>query len=544
VRKDGSHIWISETAVAVHDGAGIVLYYEGSVQDVSARVAAEEAQKRSFEWLEARVRERTSELADANSRLHAEVLIRKSAQEEAAQARQAQAQFLASMSHEIRTPLNAIIGYSQILQRYDDMDALHDEAIQAIVQGGHHLLTLVDEVIDLSKIEAGHVELQAGDFNLGALVSGLSFMFRNKCERKGLALQIEGLGALPWWVRGDEGKLRQVLINLLGNAVKFTERGEVRLRVVPQGDTAFRFEVIDSGVGIAATEQARVFSEFYQGEPSRTSEGAGLGLAISRKLVACMGGELQLRSTPGWGSNFYFTLELDMPLAVVPSQAKAQLPRVRLAGGTRCRVLVVDDLEVNRNVLRHLLTAIGCEVETASSGDGAIGAIERSKPDLVFLDVLMPGRDGIETARAIRQLTKPAPPKLVAFSASALENQRTTYLAAGFDAFIPKPFRAERINDCLVQLLGSTFEAEPTVAQPAPLEPTSVRVPALLLQQLREAAESYQVTRLKHSFEQLERCGAEQRALAAQLRASAARYDMAGVLATLARVQLEGGHAA
>jgi PAS domain S-box-containing protein len=541
-RKDGSTIWISETALAVRSANGALLYYEGSVQDVTARVLAEESQKRSFEWLEDRVHARTKELAETNQRLSDEVGIRKRAQEDAAQARDAQTQFLANLSHEIRTPLNAIIGYSQILQRYDIHAALHREALLAIVQGGHHLLSLVDEVIDLSKIESGHLQLQASDFDLGALISGLSYLFRNKSDRKGLGLRVEGLGASPHWVRGDEGKLRQVLINLLGNALKFTEQGELRLRVVPLGDETFRFEVIDTGIGIAEEDQAQVFGEFYQAETSRAAEGAGLGLAISRRLVALLGGTLELRSTPGWGSDFHFTLSFARPLAVVASQANAQHPRIRLAEGTPCRVMVVDDLEQNRNVLCHMLTAIGCEVASASSGDEALAQLPEFGPALVFLDVLMPGKGGIETAREMRQTAAGGTLKLVAFSASAFETQRAQYLESGFDAFMPKPFRIERINECLAELLGVTFVAE-EVAEVVP-DPSSIELPPELLDQLRDAAESYQVTKLRQLFEQLERGGSAQAAFAERLRASAARYDMSSLLEQLGQATRDGGYAA
>jgi PAS domain S-box-containing protein len=541
-RKGGSTIWISETALAVRSANGALLYYEGSVQDVTARVLAEESQKRSFEWLEDRVHARTKELAEANQRLSDEVAIRKRAQEDAAQARDAQTQFLANLSHEIRTPLNAIIGYSQILQRYDIHAALHREALLAIVQGGHHLLSLVDEVIDLSKIESGHLQLQAADFDLGALISGLSYLFRNKSDRKGLGLRVEGLGASPHWVRGDEGKLRQVLINLLGNALKFTEQGELRLRVVPLGEETFRFEVIDTGIGIAEEDQAQVFGEFYQAETSRAAEGAGLGLAISRRLVALLGGTLELRSTPGWGSDFHFTLAFARPLAVVASQANARHPRIRLAEGTQCRVMVVDDLEQNRNVLCHMLTAIGCEVASASSGSDALAQLPEFAPELVFLDVLMPGKGGIETAREMRQMAAGEALKLVAFSASAFETQRAQYLESGFDAFMPKPFRIERINECLAELLGVTFVAEEVAVLVA--DPSSIELPPELLDQLRDAAESYQVTKLRQLFEQLERGGSAQAALAERLRASAARYDMSSLLEQLGQVTRDGGYAA
>lgn len=531
VRKDGSLIWISETAVSVKDPDGNLMYYEGSVQDVTERILGEQIQRRNFEWLEDRVRERTHELGEANQQLQAEVTIRKQAQEEAAAARQAQAVFLASMSHEIRTPLNVILGYSQVLQQQVAGDAPEREALQAILQSGQHLLTLVGDVVDLSKIEAGRVDLTLGDFNLGALISSLSFMFRARCEMKGLKLTIEGLGASPWWVRSDEVKLRQVLINLLGNAVKFTNAGEVRLRVVPEEEGRVRFEVIDSGIGIPSEEHVTVFERFTQTASGKRADGAGLGLAIARRLVEVMGGELSLRSSPGWGSNFHFSLRFQAPLAVRASETKAHAPRVRISPETPCRALVVDDLEVNRNVMKQLLTTLGCSVEVADSGPTALAVASQQAVDIVFLDVLMLGMDGIQTAQQLRQ-THESQLKLVASSASVLGHQREACLKAGFDEFIPKPFRLEQITDCLANLLKVRFVTDgPEI--PARV-PEGLSVPPELVRQLREAAELYQVTLLRAALGKLEARGPREHAFAERLRERAALYDMNGVLSALA----------
>jgi PAS domain S-box-containing protein len=545
-REDGSRIWISENAVAVKDVEGALLYYEGGVRDVTERVRAEELLRQSHERLEERVAQRTRELNDINQQLSAEVLVRKQAEEDAAAARQAQSRFLASVSHEIRTPLNAVIGYSQILERQLRPRGVEREALRTIVQSSHHLLVLVEEVIDLAKIESGHIELSRGDFNLGALVSDLSFMFRHRCERKGLRLRVEGLGASPLWVHGDEGKLRQVLINLLGNAIKFTEHGEVRLRVVPEGDDSFRFEVIDTGIGIPAGDQGRIFQDFYRGARAAATEGAGLGLAICRRLVGLMGGTLELNSSVGWGSDFYFSLVLGPPLAVGASELRADRPRMRLSAETPRRALVVDDLPVNRDILCHMLRAVGCEALAVAGGAEALSELEGFAPDIVFLDVLMVPLDGVQTARALRETRAGAKLKIVAYSASALESDRSSYRSLGFDDFLPKPFRLERVNDCLVRLTAARFVAEgaaaPETDESSAPEPRSL--PAELLQQIREGAELYQVTRLRAAFERLGALGSRERELAERLQRLASAYDMSGLLALVAELEAGGERAA
>ncbi|HEX5660649.1 MAG TPA: CHASE domain-containing protein [Polyangiales bacterium] len=467
--------------------------------------------------------ERT-QIARANKLLSSEIRIRKHAQEEAAAARAAQSKFLASMSHELRTPLNAIVGYSQLLSRQELDPQRQRHAYATIVESSSHLLGLIDEVLDLSKIEAGTVQLHEVDFNLGSLVSGLSALFTQKCERKGLHLKVEGLGVRPYWVRGDENKLRQVLINLLGNAVKFTREGEVRLRVVPEDGRLVRFEVIDTGPGISERDQERVFGAFVQS--TAEGDGAGLGLAISRQLVALMGGELTLQSSPGWGSDFFFTLEFEAPLAVVPSQLEQRYPRVKLAAPLHA--LVVDDVERNRDLLADVLRAIGCTVRCAASGAEALSLLERERPAIVFMDIVMPELDGIETAHRILAQPSLSECKLVALSASALKGQREEYLRAGFHDFIPKPFRVERINDCLAKLLSVTFvrAAEPRPAPPLAAE----QIPEPLRERIRAAAQLYQTTLLRGALRELSALDDRSRALAEQLETHALAYDMQAIL--------------
>jgi signal transduction histidine kinase/DNA-binding NarL/FixJ family response regulator len=515
----------------------------------------------------ARGKARGNLLARSNALLEREIEIRKGAQQEAAAAREAQSRFLANVSHELRTPLNAIVGYSQLLSRHELPEPRRQQAFATIVESSNHLLGLVDEVLDLSKIEAGHVDLHEVDFNLGSLISGLSALVSQRCEKKGLTLKVEGLGSGPCWVRGDEGKLRQVLLNLLGNAVKFTRAGEVRLRVVPEEGQSVRFEVIDTGRGIEQADQARVFGAFVRADDGAGSEGAGLGLAICKRLVAVMGGELTLRSTPGWGSDFFFSIPFAAPRCVVSSQCERREPSVRLADGASCHALVVDDVRANRELLSEVLTAVGCTVSAAESGAAAL-ALLRSRaaqphastprtgsPDIIFMDILMPGMDGIETARRILQQPELDPIKLVALSASALKGQRERYLAAGFHDFVAKPFRVERINDCLASLLTLPFvpderavalerddradRADGSALEWAAL--VNVALPAPLSARIRHAAELYQTTRLRSALAELRGLGNEPRALAELLEAHAVAYDMRGILDKLDALEPQQG---
>lgn len=482
--------------------------------------------------LSQRVEERTSELATANARLQAEVSIRKRAQEEAKLAHKAQSNFIASMSHEIRTPLNAIVGYSQLLHRQLTQDR-HSEAVTVMLQSSNHLLALVDDILDLSKIESGHVRLHLVDFNLGSLLSSVMFMFRGKCSQRGLGLELLGVGVQPRWVRGDEGKLRQVLINLLSNAVKFTERGRVCVHVHTTAEHEFEFRVVDTGRGIEQAEHARVFERYFQSDHS-SEPGTGLGLAISHRLVEVMGGELTFASHPGRGSTFEFCLHLGPPVAVIGSESMTHFPRVHLSAGTVCRAMVVDDMKVNRDILCEMLEAVGCETQSSGSGDQAISVAPDFRPHIVFMDVLMPEMDGFETTRALLERLGRDHVKIVAFSASAFAEQRARYLEAGFDDFLPKPFRTERVNEMLSSLLGLSF-----VALGAHGEAVSgdepVSIPPLMHQQLSEAARLYQATRLRRLLSQLESMGVAQAVLAGRLRNRAVAYDMRGLIAELNR---------
>jgi len=519
-RKDGQTIWISETARAVCGPDGKVIYYEGTVQDITER-------KRAHEALEIRVKERTADLARANDALVTEIAVRKRAEDAAASASRAKSAFLAHMSHEIRTPLNAILGYAQILRRDRSLQPRQKEAVETIAGSGNHLFNLIDEVLDLSKIEAGRMDLQCADFDLIELIGRMEGMFRHRCEQKRLKLIVEAPESPPRIVQGDEGKLRQVLINLLGNAAKFTDRGEVRLTVSRGPDRAYRFEVADTGIGITAEEQEEIFKPFQQGHSGASKGGTGLGLAISDRYIQLMGGRLQAESAPGCGARFFFTLALpESPLQGCGAVAWDRV--LRLPAGRSVTALVVDDIKENRAVLAGMLGDIGCEVSLAENASTAIDLAARQKPDIIFMDVWMPGMNGIDAARHIlRQFPKA---RIVAHSASAFDHEQHRYLDAGFDDFFAKPFRYERVCECLAHVLEIELEAEGSAPEEALESPGGFLLPEALAARLRVAAEIHNVTELRACIDEVAMLE-DGKQMAARLRGWAAGYEMEKIVA-------------
>ena len=413
------------------------------------------------------------------------------ARDDADAANRAKSAFLANMSHELRTPLNAILGYSQIMAKHADLPHRTREQVQVIHQSGEHLLSLINEVLDLSKIEAGKLTLAPSDFSLDQLVANAAAAFRPRVAEKGLAFRQTLAPGLPGVVRADLNRLRQVLFNLLGNAVKFTRSGTVWLDVRAAEGGRVRFEVGDTGVGIADDQLHSIFLAFHQtGESALASQGTGLGLAISQRLVGLMGGEIRVESTPGRGSRFWFDLPLAAgdAAALAPTVGKdAGAERYPVTGyeGTPRRLLVVDDQPENRRVLRDFLQPLGFEIEEAADSAGCLAACARRWPDAVLLDLRLGDRvDGFEVARALRTRAAGRPLGVIAVSASVFEDARHEAVASGCDDFLPKPFEESRLLGTLSHVLGLRWtraggESTPPVAN-EDAAPPAEEVEALL----------------------------------------------------------------
>lgn len=445
--------------------AGVLIL--GSVLgSVSLRIRAVELRRRQ---LEVQVQERTRELSDALVELQ-------HSKEAAEAANRAKSVFLANMSHELRTPLNAILGFTQLMRRDPDLTADQEENLGVVGRSGEHLLSLINSVLEMSKIEAGRIVLSEQEFDLYRLLDGLEEMFRLRAEDKGLALALERDPGVPQYIRADEGKMRQVLMNLLGNAVKFTQTGGVFLRVRYKDSAAGReparpltgwlvFEVEDTGPGIAAQDLAAVFKPFVQATTPgdlvsrlQAQEGTGLGLSISRQYARLMQGDVIASSEPGQGSTFRFTARVELASAASVRPARPWRRVVGLeAGQPAYRLLTVDDKEVNRKLLVKMLAPLGFEVREAANGQEAIEIWESWSPHLIWMDMRMPVMDGYQATRRIKSTTQGQATVIVAVTASALEEDRTVILSEGCDGYIRKPFQEEELFDALRKHLGVRF---------------------------------------------------------------------------------------
>ena len=397
-------------------------------------------------------------LRDISDRIERDELLRR-AKDTAEAATRAKSEFLANMSHELRTPLNGVLGYAQLLQRDRGLNSAQREALDAIAKCGAHLLDLINDVLDLSKIEAGRIDIEQTATDLGQLTADLHQVVGDSARRKGLLLALTIAPDVPRRVSADGRHLRQVLLNLLGNAIKFTSAGEVRLNIGIGDDGRLTFGVTDTGIGVAPEELAEIFEAFTQTKSGAAAGGTGLGLTISRHLLNAMGSELRVESTPGEGSRFYFSL----PLIALPNDPTdvvvAEQPplHARLAPGQQVTALVVDDSSVSRRILASLLDSAGLHVITAAGGIEGIELASVHRPDVIFMDVKMPDLDGFSATRRLVSSPTTAGIPVIAVTASAFGDTRRQAQEAGCIDYLAKPVRAEALFSALQSHLGLRF---------------------------------------------------------------------------------------
>ncbi len=486
-----------------------------SLKQISVQLAIAIQQSTLFEQAKTEITERKL----------AEIALQK-AVVAADQANRAKSEFLSSMSHELRTPLNAILGFSQVMVRDSSLNNQHQQHLEIINRAGEHLLSLINDILEMCKIEAGRSQLNESSFNLMRLLETLREMFRLKAKSKKLQLNFEVVDGVPHFVNGDEGKLRQILINLVGNAIKFTETGSVTLQVKKKVEESLavetattqtkpacadfeqseswamesaaiqtkpvragsnqssqadfdgvdandlhpvfvrlKFEIEDTGPGIDAEEINKLFEPFEQTQTGRKSqEGTGLGLPISRKFVQMMGGDITVSSTPDMGSKFAFDIEMRLP---DPTEIKMLKPQKKVIGlapnQPEYRILVVDDRADNCLVIERLLSPLGILVREAKNGQEAIAVWEDWKPHLIWMDMQMPVMDGYEATRKIKAHPLGKQTVIVALTASAFEEERKTILRAGCDDFMRKPFEAKILFAKMEELLGVRYIYEESV---------------------------------------------------------------------------------
>lgn len=466
---------------------------------------------------------REQEIQQANAALQREIAERERAVEVAQAASRAKSDFLANMSHEIRTPLNAVLGYAQLLRADRRLDLSQRDAVKAIISSGNHLLSQINAVLDFSKIETGRMELHLSNLQLNDLLRELELMFRPRCLEKGLNLRVQllpdGLGD----VHADACKLRQILINLVGNAVRFTRCGEVMLGCCVTAQGLYRFDVLDTGPGIPAEALTRIFEPFYQGTCPAQAEGTGLGLAIARRQVQLLGGSLEVASEIGEGSRF----TLLAPLAPATCAQVCATPVAigwRLTAPQLLPLLIVDDIATNRELLAQLLDTAGCKTLQAQDGASALSQLHAQPLAGIFLDIRMPTGSGLDLLRTIRQLHPGLP--VIAYTALAFEQDRQHCLDCGCQGFISKPVQADELFSCLETVLGVNFERTWDEVAAAKLDLSALVLPRDLYRRLLAAAELHSTTMLKTGLLELEGLGGDARFLAEMLRHPLAAYDM------------------
>jgi CheY-like chemotaxis protein len=412
--------------------------------------------------------------------------------------------------------MNAILGFSQLMQRDPEVTPRQRKQLDTINRSGEHLLALINDILEISKIEAGRVTLNPAAFDLHALLNDLEMMFRLRTDAKNLQFSVEHIGEVPRFVVSDEGKLREVLINLLGNAVKFTKKGGIilRVRALHEETKELRLlaEVEDTGPGIAAEDMGRLFHDFEQTQAGREAgTGTGLGLAISRGFVRLMGGDITVSSQVGRGSLFGFNIALkEADPAAVVVKAESRCVTGLQPGQPQYRVLVADDKEDNRELLSQMLGPVGFQIRQVADGEEAVKEFEMWNPSLILMDLRMPVVDGYEAIRRIRASVGGKDARIIAVTASAFEDTRQEVVATGADDFISKPFRETELFEKIGRLLGVKYvyaeEPVSVAAKPEALEALTSEeltgLPGELVRQIREATINADLDRMLELIQQ------------------------------------------
>ncbi len=489
-KKNGELYWESSAIAPVRNMMGDVTHFVAVKEDITDRKKADQEVKEA------------KELAESANR--------------------AKSAFLASMSHEIRTPMNSILGYTQLLARDSSLNQQSRQYVEIVNRSGEHLLELINDVLEMSKIESGRITIERSSFSLNSMVNDIAAMFQIRAESKQLEFEVLKTGTTQPWISTDEGKLRQILINLLGNAIKFTKNGRIALKVdveVPiVGKGRLAVSVEDTGVGISPEELNKLFRHFEQTESGRRSQaGTGLGLAISREYARLLGGDITVKSEAGIGSTF----RLEIPIEAGEKVAVTRIRESRKITGLSpnhnhngsIRVLVVDDHRLNRGWIRDALVEVGFKVREASDGEEAIQVWNDWKPQLILMDVHMSPVDGKEATAKIRSAAGGNESVIIGVSASAFAEDVKSALAAGMNAFLSKPVRLEELFELIRTNLGIeyTYEndeiADDSTEASQSLTRLSVetmsRLSVSILGELREATLNGDVARLTQVIDEI-----------------------------------------
>jgi len=475
--------------------------------------------------LESKVSERTFELMQATKK--------------AEQANLAKSQFLSNMSHEIRTPMNAILGFTQLMKLSDDVSSDQADTLEKIMRAGQHLLEIINDVLEISKIEAGAMTLKKQPFELIALVSDINQMFALRCEQQNLIWVFDNQLKEAEYVVGDQGKIRQILINLLSNAVKFTESGEIKLKL-SNVLGVYQFEVSDTGPGISDSELKTLFTIFTQGKAGEDKGGSGLGLVISLKQAKLMGGNLEVESTFGEGSNFTFTTVLEPSDVKLIPERERKLAKIICKPQRQLRVLSVDDNPNNREVLAKLLHSCNIEVVEACNGKEAIQELQNQVFDMAFIDLLMPVMRGDEAIEVIRKELKLTNLICIAISAFSLSHEIKHFHDIGFNQFIAKPYHFSELFKCILQYFPGDFDSiyessenELSNIMIQDFKLTDFTLADSLVNQLKTAAEINRLSLVKSLLAELAKSEPDKKPLTEYLLKFIDNYDMDGLISAI-----------